>query len=69
MTIIEYLDNVKRVGTLFKIVNGWGTTLYSGTVSTYKNWVHRIDYDDVDIFMMAFNKDNILEIQIDTDDF
>ena len=68
MTILEFLNNIKRVGTPFRIVNGWGAELWSGTVSNYKHNIFKGEFDNIEIFMIAFDKGDVMEIQIDTDD-
>lgn len=58
MTLLKFLDNIKRRGGSISLVEEDGYTIYNGTISLFSHWIHNMEYYKRNIECIYFKKDD-----------
>lgn len=64
MTLLKFLDNIKRRGTLFRLLDENEMVIREGTVALFSHWIHNNDYYQEEIDLVYWDRENIMCVRL-----
>lgn len=64
MTLLKFLDNIKRKGTLLKLLDMEGKVIYIDTITSFSHWIHNSDYYQEEINIIYWDRGNTMCVRL-----
>lgn len=64
MTLLKFLDNIKRKGTFFRLLDENEMVIYQDTLTSFSHWIHNSDYYQNEIDLVYWNRENIMCVRL-----
>lgn len=63
MTLLQFLDNIKRKSSRMRLFNQVYQNVFDGTISEFSHWIHNQEYYHKDINIIYVD-DNFYDIRL-----